>query len=137
MADLTLTATSITNVSCRVEEGTLGAAVTAGQIVYRDPADLKAKLSDTNGADANIRSVWGMALNGGASGQAVRIAVGEGEVAMGPVLTAGAVYVLSATPGGIAPVADLATGHYTAVLGIARSATNLYLAPIQGLVARP
>ena len=42
-------------------------------------------------------------------------------------MTAGAVYVVSANAGGIAPVADLGSGDYVTLLGIATSTTNLKL----------
>jgi hypothetical protein len=41
------------------------------------------------------------------------------------VLTAGTIYVQSATAGGIAPAADLASGHHVTILGVATSTTNL------------
>lgn len=138
MADITVTAANVVNVSSPVERGVLGAAVTAGQAVYKDTADGgKAKLADTNGASVGIRTLWGIALNGGAAGQPVEVAVGPGEVNMGSTLVVGTPYVLSATPGGVAPVADLATGHFTCVLGVAKTAAILYMTTIQPGVARP
>ena len=40
-------------------------------------------------------------------------------------MTAGVAYYLSDTPGGICPVADLATGEYPTIIGIATSTTVL------------
>jgi hypothetical protein len=42
-------------------------------------------------------------------------------------MTAGTVYYLSATAGGICPVADLASGQYPCAVGIATSTTVLKL----------
>ena len=44
-------------------------------------------------------------------------------------MTAGVAYYLSDTPGGICPVADLASGEYPTVLGIATSTTVLAFDP--------
>jgi hypothetical protein len=40
-------------------------------------------------------------------------------------MTAGVAYYLSDTPGGICPVADLGTGEYPSIVGIATSTTVL------------
>lgn len=137
MADLTITAANVVNVSCRVAHGTFGATVTAGQAVYIDTADGNSlKPADTNSGTAAARTFAGIALNGGGDGQAAAYATGDGLIDMGATLTVGEVYVLSANAGGIAPVGDLATGHYTCVLGVATAANRLKLMPIQGGVAK-
>ena len=137
MSDLSITAASVVAGSgARTEQVTWGDTITAGKIVYKDTADGLWKLADTNGASAVIRTAWGMALSGGGSGQP-GVVLTEGPVTLGNILTAGEIYVLSATPGGMAPVADLAQGHYTTTLGIAVSATQLYFKIHNGGVARP
>ena len=68
------------------------------------------------------------ALSAITAGQPVYVTVQtEGEVDIGGTVTVGGVYVLSGTAGAIAPVADLATGDYTTVIGIGKTATNLKL----------
>jgi hypothetical protein len=130
MADIAVTAANVRNYGASMIHGTLGTTVTAGQVVYQDPADGKYKLADTNGASAPIRTPAGIALNGGGDGQPVAIATGGGLLDLGATLAVGHVYVLSATAGGIAPVADLATGHYTVVLGVATATNRLRMSMI-------
>lgn len=125
MSDLSITAASVVAGSnSNTVSGTLGATVTAGQVVYKDDSDGYWKLADNNSATAAVRVPQGIALNGGASGQPVRVLV-SGDITIGATLTAGVVYYLSDTPGGICPVADLASGEYPASIGIATSTTVL------------
>lgn len=125
MSDLSITAASVVAGSnSNTVTGTLGATVTAGQVVYKDDSDGHWKLADNNSATAAVRVPQGIALNGGASGQPVRVLV-SGDITIGATLTAGVVYYLSDTPGGICPVADLASGEYPASIGIATSTTVL------------
>jgi len=128
MADLVITAASVlTGAGSKITHGTAGATVTAGQAVYRDPTDGKYKLADNNSATAAVRSVDGFALHASLAGQP--LAVHEsGPLTVGATMTAGVAYYLSDTPGGICPVADLATGEYPALLGIATSTTVLNVA---------
>jgi hypothetical protein len=124
MADLSITATSVLAGTGHVKEnGTAGAAVTAGQAVYKDASDAgKFKLADCDSATAAVRSPYGIALHASASGQPLTV-LKSGPVTIGATVTAGVAYYLSATPGGICPVADLATGDYPVILGIATSAS--------------
>lgn len=137
MADVTVTATSVVPDSgTQTLDAILGAAVTAGQTLYLDAADgNKAKLADAN-ASAATAATKGIALNGGAIGQPVKLAIG-GTLNPGFTVGVGAVYVQSATPGGIAPVADLAAGHFPVVLGIGVTASQLKLVMQAGGVAIP
>ena len=50
-----------------------------------------------------------------------------GDVTIGATMVANTAYYLSDTPGGICPVADLATGEYPCLLGLAISTTVLRL----------
>jgi len=128
MTDLVITAANVLSGSgAKITHGTAGATVTAGQTVYRDPTDSKYKLADDNSATAAVRSVDGIALHASLAGQP--LAVHEsGPLTVGATMTAGVAYYLSDTPGGICPVADLATGEYPALLGIATSTTVLNVA---------
>lgn len=125
MADLSITAASvIAGSDATTENGTLGATVTAGQVVYKDSADGLWKLADNNSATAAVRVPQGIALNGGATGQPVRV-LRAGDITIGATVTQGVAYYLSDSPGGICPVADLLTGEYATVMGIASSASVL------------
>lgn len=135
MADVSVTATSVAVASDTViERGFAGATITAGQTVYLSSSGTWL-LADAN-ASATTANVQGIALNGAASGQPVAVAVG-GSLNPGFTVTVGAVYVLSATAGGIAPVADLATGWYTGIVGVGITSSNLRLIMFRAGVAVP
>lgn len=135
MADVTVTAANVQKASdTLIDYGILGATVTAGQTVYKD-ANGVYQLADAN-ASATTAAVTGIALNGGASGQPVAVAIG-GTLNPGFTVTVGAVYVLSATAGGIAPVADLASGWRTGILGVGLTASSLGLILYRSGVAVP
>jgi hypothetical protein len=125
MADLAITAASVLpGTGAKIVEGTAGASVTAGQVVYLDSSANSYKLADCNSATAAVRSPAGIALHASATGQPLAVAT-AGPVTIGATLTAGVAYYLSGTPGGIRPVADNTTGDYPVILGIATSTTVL------------
>jgi hypothetical protein len=128
MADLAVTAANVVPASGYVPyDGIAGETITAGQVCYIDDTDSnKVKKADNNAALANAAVVRGIAVNGASAGQPVRLCMG-GNINPGGVLTVGVIYVLSATPGGIAPAADLASGMRVSVLGVASTASNLVL----------
>lgn len=122
MADLVITAASVLAGSgAKKVHGTAGATVTAGQVVYLDAATNTYKLADNNSVTAAVRSPAGIALHSAASGQPLTI-LSAGPITIGATVTAGVAYYLSDTPGGVCPVADLLTGEYPVILGIATSA---------------
>lgn len=127
MVDLVITAASVLPGSgAKKVTGTAGATIAAGQVVYLDSADDKYKLADNNSATAAVRSPAGIALHGAASGQPLTIQ-SAGPITIGATVTAGVAYYLSDTPGGICPVADLLTGEYPVVLGLATSASVIQI----------
>jgi hypothetical protein len=126
MADITVTASAVkpANARTRIEEGTAGASISAGQAIYADPIDsykLKPAVSTTQ---TQAENVVGIALNTVAADQPLDYVV-QGDVTFNSALTAGTVYVLGGAAGGISPSADLTGGRYGTILGIADSATNL------------
>jgi len=124
MADLSGTAANgQPGTGAVIKSGTFGATITAGQSVYLDPNDNKFKAFDAN-LSATAGTLYGVALNGGANGQPANVIVG-GNYNPGATVAVGTIYVGSATAGGICPAADLATGHYTNVLGVATTASNI------------
>lgn len=125
MSDLVITAASvIAGSGAKKTLGTAGATITAGKVVYLDSSDSKYKLADNNSGTAALRSPIGIALNGASDGQPL-VVLEEGLITIGATMTAGVAYYLSDTPGGICPVADLATGEYSVILGIATTTTVL------------
>ncbi|MDE3796982.1 hypothetical protein I7G59_06490 [Sinorhizobium meliloti] len=126
MADLVITSSSVVSgAGARIEHGTAGATITAGQALYLDSAVTgKWQLADNNSATAAVRTPRGIALNSASLNQPIAVQT-EGPITIGAALTAGVAYYLSDTPGGICPVADLLTGEYPTVLGLATSTTVL------------
>lgn len=136
MADVSVTAAEVLPDSGSVLiDGILGATVTAGQTVYLDSSTSTYKLADAN-ASALTSTVVGIAMNGGATGQYVRVCK-SGTLDPGFTVTVGTIYVQSATAGGIAPAADLATGYYTTILGVGITASQLRLIMVNSGVAVP
>jgi hypothetical protein len=126
MSDISITAANVVaGAGSSVKHGcTWGTTGTAGQWVYRDSSTGKYLLADSNSATAAARVPDGLALNGGALNQPLAI-LESGPVTIGGTLTAGVAYYLSDTPGGTAPVADVGSGEYSVVLGIATSSSVL------------
>jgi hypothetical protein len=127
MADLTITAASVVQgVNAVTSRGSFGETVTAGQAVYLDATPNKWMKADSNSATAAARRAGGIALNGGALNQPATVQTG-GKITIGATLTAGTAYYLSDTPGGICPLADVGSGEYVCLLGLAESTSLLDL----------
>lgn len=130
MADLTITAANVLAAAgASIERGVAGEAVTAGKVVYLDAAATgKWLLADADAASAAARGQGkiGVALNGASNGQPLAVAT-DGDITIGATLTAGLDYYLSDDPGGVCPQADLASGDYVTLIGVAVSTTVLRL----------
>lgn len=125
--DLVVTATSVVVVTGDPQIGTAGVTVTAGQTLYKDPADSnKLKLADCNAAGPELADCVGIALNNASTGQPVNF-LAAGDINPGAALVVGTTYILSATPGGIAPIADHASTWRLTYLGYATTTSNLRL----------
>lgn len=128
MADLSITVANVLQASnAIVEHGTTGSgALTAGQAVYKDATSGTWKKADSDDADAHVRAATGIALHNSNPGQPIEVQRG-GDLNLGATLTPGVEYYLSNTPGGICPVADVGSGEYVCLIGVATSASNLSL----------
>ncbi|MGH0263304.1 hypothetical protein NKY45_17720 [Sinorhizobium meliloti] len=125
MADLVLTASDIIAGSKSAQEhGTAGETITAGKSVYKSATTKKWMLADSNSATAAARQAGGIALNGASDGQPITVHK-SGDLSLGAVLTAGQAVYLSDTPGGLCPLADVGTGEYVCLIGLAKSTTVL------------
>lgn len=126
MADLTITAASVVKgANARIDRnGYAGETITAGQAVVKNSSGFWVK-ADSNGS-SSIRAATGIALNGASQYQPIDVQT-EGSITIGATMTAGVAYYLSDTAGGICPVADVGTGEYAQVIGIATSTTVLKL----------
>lgn len=123
--DLSVTAANLVpGPRANIISGIAGATITAGQLLYLDSTAGTYKLADAN-ASAATANVIGIAVSGASAGQRVGVLLEDDDLTVGATLsTAAPVYVASATAGGIAPVADLASGHYPVVVLIAKSTTK-------------
>ena len=128
MADLTITAANVKsedpvgtlNVT-GTKEGFAEVAITAGKSVYLDGTTVK--LADNNASIDFTGKNIGIALNDAAAGQPVKFKT-AGKITLGTG-TESEIYVVSATAGGIAPAADLASGNTTVILGIGAGSNQL------------
>lgn len=125
MADLSITAANVVadSTASRVT-GTAGETIAAGKAVYKSSTTNKWMLADSNSATVEARRATGIALCGASLNQPVTVLT-NGLVTIGATLTAGLAYYLSDTPGGICPVADIGSGEYVCLLGLATTTAIL------------
>lgn len=137
MAALSITAASVLmSANGKSADGIAGAAITAGQVLYKDAADSnKLKLADADGAAA-LRNVCGIALNSAAAGQPVEYCIKDPALVIGATITIGYVAILSSTAGGIAPVADGVNPSEMIILGVGVSTTAMACNFTAGAVLR-
>lgn len=125
MADLTITAANVVaGANSANVTGAAGETIAAGKAVYLASATKKWMLADSNSATAEARQATGIALNGASANQPVSVHK-SGDITIGATLTAGTAYYLSDTPGGICPLADVGSGEYVCLIGLAKSTTVL------------
>lgn len=111
MSDVSITAGSVVPGSdAQIKYGVAAAAITAGQAVYLSSQPATYNLADCNSATAAVRVCAGIALNSAGTGQPVAVIYG-GTYTAGGTLTAGKIYVLTDTPGGIALAAEIGRAH--------------------------
>ena len=136
MADtpITVTAASVFKSTGAVTEtGISGATITAGQCVYKKASDGKFYLTDVDatavGSNAEIDNLYGMSLCNSSAGQPItvqkagKITHGGAAVAIGDILTC------SATAGGWCVSTGLVETDYVTIVGVATTATVMYLMP--------
>jgi len=125
----------IASAQARKVTGTAGATITAGQLVYLDPVTNTYKLADANGASP-LYKVAGIALNGASSGQRITVCTSDPSFTPGTAVNPGEVFIASATPGGIAPFSDAATGWFVTVLGPGIGSNKIKLDPFRSNTAK-
>lgn len=125
MADISITAANVVAVAGAARaDGTAGETIAAGKAIYLASATKKWMLADSNSATAEVRKATGIALNGASANQPIAVHK-SGDITIGATLTAGTAYYLSDTPGGICPLADVGSGEYVCLLGLAKSTSVL------------
>ena len=124
MADYSVTSSAVLAADNAVKESALaGETITAGKAVYK-ASNKKWMLADSNSATVAAKTATGIALNSASLNQPLTVAK-SGDITMNAVLTAGAAVMLSDTPGGLCPDADVGAGENVCQIGIAKSTTVL------------
>jgi hypothetical protein len=135
MADLSVTAANVgVTSSAVVELVQVGESVTQGQPGYKKALDGLYYKADANASSATAAALGVFITAASTNGYA--LIVKSGSYLAGATLTVGETYVVSATAGGIAPLADVTTGWYVTILGVASSATTLSLDIVRSGTAR-
>lgn len=128
MADLSITQTEVLpGAGATTRVAIAGAAITPGQTIYIKSSDSKAYLADAD-LSAAAADCKGIALSEAAEGQYIVYQRG-GTITIGSSASVaqGAVYVLSATAGGICPEVDLGTDDYVTYLGVGDDSDGIVL----------
>lgn len=134
--DVSVTAANVAySNEAQFARGTCGGTITVGQAVYRDSADLdstgngKIKVADADASAASAR-VIGIAIDGCAINQKIRVVTKDPNFTPGFAPTPGIPYVAgTGTAGGIALTADLASGDYVNLLGFGKANSKFHLEP--------
>jgi hypothetical protein len=119
MADYTVTPSNViaSDKSKRVE-GVAGVAITAGQVLYLDPADKTLKLYKANGV-APISTLVGIALHGALVGQPLEYVTVDPAFQPGFTVLAGDSVIGSGViAGNLCPDADKASGWFVTQIGV-------------------
>lgn len=126
-ADYSVTTSSVLPSSSakRVTQYKAGTAIAAGDAVYLSASNTWL-LADANGTTPSFQ-VAGIAENSAASGQIVSVVTEDDNFTPGFTVAANAIVILSATPGKLAPAADLATGHYLGIVGVGVGSNKIKL----------
>jgi hypothetical protein len=127
MADITISGnvTATSGSMTGVKSGISQVAITGGQVVYLDASNGGKVNLAINSAEASAVAV-GIAVNGcDAGGVCSYITSGNQITVSGAPFTVGLAYYVSVTAGGIAPIADVLSGDYVTILGVASSTSVL------------
>jgi hypothetical protein len=130
MPDLTITPANVLRGtgSVTIGNGVAGEAITAGKAVYLKAADNKLWLAQCD-ATAEEAACKGIALHAAGVGQPVAY-LSAGAMNIGATTVKTTMYVLSATPGGVAPQADLTAGQRIVHLGYATATDGSFVVNI-------
>ena len=130
MADISITAANVaigaSTLKTRVVQ--VGEAVTQGQVLYQSTSDSKYYKCDADAVASAVAAC--IALTAASTNGYSLVALpatepGKALVNLGATLAVGTVYAVSVTAGGIAPIADLATGDFITTIGIATTTALL------------
>lgn len=135
MPNVVITAANVlADANARTPVGVAGETITAGQVLYFDPADSRWRRADAltalKAGSANPSFIK-VALSGGSVGQTIALLDNGQDYTVGGTLVVGTTYVVSATAGGgnIAPEADLVATNFYTRLGYAISTARMRFNP--------
>jgi predicted transcriptional regulator len=118
MADLTITAANVVaGTGAILASGTAGETILAGQPLYLKSADGRLWKARCSGSTEESTAA-GIALHGATAGQPI-VYETDGVLNIGATTVKTSAYVLSATAGGICPMADLVSTNKVVFLGYA------------------
>jgi hypothetical protein len=126
VADLTITAANVGRGGATTEiqqNCQFGEAMTQGQSTYLS-TDNKWYKADADTSSASMAK--GVVMTPASTNGYGDIAL-SGPIAIGATVAVGQVYVVSTTAGGIAPYADLGTGDFVTILGVADTTSTINL----------
>lgn len=124
MADLSPSAASVAAYDNAIKvNGKAGMALTIGLSVYKKSSDKKWYSADNDVNEA--ADEYGVTLtNAAAADQPVVVQVG-GDFNPGATAAVGVTYCVGAAAGGIAPDADVTSGKYKRIIGVAITASKI------------
>jgi hypothetical protein len=128
-AAISITAASVVGGEGSKEQRTAAGTITAGQVVRLSSGSVVAAANDS----AANAAAYGIALNGGATGQPIYVQR-DGDITIGGTVAVGKIYALG-TSGGIIPVDDIAGSEYITIIGVGISTTAIRLSIKAGGVA--
>lgn len=141
MADSTVTPGNVLASANAVKHtGIAGVTITAGQTLYKNSADNnRLYLADAD-ASPQAADCVGVSIHGAAAGQPITYTDDDPDFTPGftaslSAAADGGVYCLSGTPGGIAPIGDMAAGDYPVILMVAKSTTKVVLKIVKSTAA--
>lgn len=123
MADITVVPVNVKVAGSIVSLVQVGEAVVQGMVGYLNATTGKYMLTQSDGTAAQAQAKGFFVTPAATDGEAV-ISIG-GTIDLGATLVLGETYVVSQTLGGIAPIADIATGDFVTHLGVAISTSLL------------
>jgi len=125
-SDLSITAANVTpSANAITRQATAGVGIAAGKLVYKSRSDFKLYLAQGNGSTADIRDCVGVAVVSSSAGTTCTYVIEDPALVIGATVSNGTVYVLSATAGGIAPLADATTGWFPTVVAVGTSSSTV------------
>ena len=102
--------------------------------VYLRSSDTKWYKAQSDGTAAEA-TIGGVVVTGSSASQACVVQTG-GTLTIGGTVVAGTVYIVSATAGGICPVADLSSTQFLAIVGYATTSAIIVVNKVATGVAK-